>query len=106
MTLDGDKGEAIFQSSVNSSKAEVITLRSIAKVIRKHLFSNSTLCNGDISGERHLFSVPLRIFYLLAIILDGKTERDISYFSATYTIQCGERKTSQYRSYYSSFKTK
>ena len=87
LTLDGDRGEAIFQSSVNFSKDEGIILGNIAKIIRRQLISNSTLCNGDISEERHSFSVPSRLLYLLAIMLDGKTERDIQfYFSPTYTI--------------------
>ena len=81
LTLDGE-----ISSSVNFSKDEGIILGNIAKIIRKELFSNSTLCNGDISEERHSFSVPSRLFHLLTIMLDGKTERDISYFSPTYTV--------------------
>ena len=86
LTLDGDRGETIFQSSVNFSKDEGIILGNIAKIIRKQLFSNSTFCNGDIPEERHSFSVLSRLFHLLTIMLDGKIERDISYFSPTYTI--------------------
>lgn len=46
------KCKALIQSSTNSSKEEGIILGNAAKLIRKHLFSNYTLFDEEISEEK------------------------------------------------------
>ena len=67
------KCKALIQSSINSSKEEGIILGNAAKLIRKHLFSNYTLFDEDISEEKQSLLVPPRLLHLLALILDSTT---------------------------------
>ena len=57
-----------------------------AKLTRKHLFSNHTLFDGDLSEEKQSVLVLSRLLHLLALILDCTT--DYQKISAGTKITC------------------
>ena len=75
LTLNGDVGKAISESSANSMLVHGIILAKAANIIRKHLFSKTEVFDGDLSMiKRQRSSVTLHLLHLLGLILEGITE--------------------------------
>ena len=75
LTLNGDVGKAIFEATTNSALDDGVILAKAAKIVRKHLFLNEEVFDGDISKARQMSSVPAHLLHLLGLILEGSTDQ-------------------------------
>ena len=91
LTLNGDVGKAIFEATTNSALDDGVILAKAAKIVRKHLFLNEEVFDGDISKARQMSSVPAHLLHLLGLILEGSTDQtsmnDTSQSIALYIAQ-------------------
>ena len=76
LTLDGEVGEAIFEASLCTSQDDGVILCKAAKIIRKHLFLQEEVFDGNLSKERQKTSVPAHLIHLVGLILEGATHYD------------------------------
>ena len=77
--MGGELGKAVFQACMHSSTDDVLVMANAAKRIRRVLFSESQIFDGDTSLECHESSVPTILVRLVSMILEGgKPNRELN----------------------------
>ena len=69
--LFGELGKAVFQACMHSSTDDVLVMANAANRIRRVLFCESQIFDGDTSLECQESSVPTIIVRLVSMILEG-----------------------------------
>ena len=72
LSFDGGNGRALFKASKNSITDEGIIISKAAKIIRKSMFENVEIFDGD-SFQKQKASVSKQLFQLMSLILDDNT---------------------------------
>ena len=73
LSFDGGNGRALFKASKNSITDEGIIISKAAKIIRKSMFENVEIFDGDFSFQKQKASVSKQLFQLMSLILDDNT---------------------------------
>ena len=76
LTMDEEIGHAMFTASQHSPCDEGIIRMKAAKIIRKRLFCEYEVFNGDRTLERQVSSVPRELIHLVSLILEGNSQSD------------------------------
>ena len=73
VTLDSEIGRALFEACQSSSHDDRMIISKAASVIRKQLFNNDEIFDGDLSRERQMASIPQVLHQLIQLLLKGGT---------------------------------
>ena len=76
LTLDGEMGRALFDACLNSNRDDGLLLAKVAHMIRKDIFSQDEVFDGDLSKDRQLASVPSSLLQLVALIMEGGSDQE------------------------------
>ena len=72
LTLDGELDKAVFKACMHSSTDDVLLMGGAAKRIRRVLFSESQIFDGDSSLECQEASAPAILIRLVSMILEAR----------------------------------
>ena len=78
-TLNSKMGRALFEACQNSSHDDGMINAKAASVIRKQLFNNDEIFNGDLSRERQMASILQVLHQLIQLLLEGGTGNNNNY---------------------------
>ena len=73
LSLDDENGRELFKASKNSVSDEGMIISKTAKIIRKLMFENAEIFDGDFSFQNQEASVSKQLVQLISLILDGNT---------------------------------
>ena len=73
LSLDDENGRELFKASKNSVSDEGMIISKTAKIIRKSMFENVEIFDGDFSFQNQKASVSKQLVQLISLILDGNT---------------------------------
>ena len=84
LTIESEMGRALFEESQSSSHDDGMIVAKAASVIRKQLFNNDEIYNGDLSRERQMTSIPQVLHHFIQFLLEGETynNNNYSFFSS------------------------
>ena len=85
-TLNSKMGRALFEACQNSSHDDGMTNAKAASVIRKQLFNNDEIFNGDLSRERQMASILQVLHQLIQLLLEGGTCNNNNYSTCSSDI--------------------
>ena len=87
LTSSKPLGNVIFEASKTSPRTEGSIIYSAAKIIRKHMFEQDEIFDGDVSKERQIKSVSRHLLLLLGLILEESKNREESKMTADLSLQ-------------------
>ena len=63
LSLDGENGRALFEASKNSITDKGLIISKTAKIIRKSMFENLEIFDGDFSFQKQKASVSKQLVH-------------------------------------------
>ena len=72
-SLDGENGLALFKVSNNSTTDEDMIISETAKIIRKSMFKNVEILDGNFSFQKQKGLVSKQLVQLIPLILEDNT---------------------------------
>ena len=85
-TLDSEMGRALFEACQSSSHNDGMIIVKAASVIRKQLFNNDEIFNGDLSKKQRMASISQVLHQLIQLLLEIGTCNDNNYSTCSSNI--------------------
>ena len=95
LTVDDEFGRALIQCSQNTMKEDGIIISKAAKIVRRCMFKEDEIFDGNLSSRKQKSSVSVTLLRLVSLIMNGEnSEENVS--TAVEFKQFCERKTTMF----------
>ena len=76
LTVDDEFGRALIQCSQNTMKEDGIIISKAAKIVRRCMFKEDEIFDGNLSSRKQKSSVSVTLLRLVSLIMNGENSEE------------------------------